>query len=109
MNLFEEICSFNNLLLAFDRVEENGGSPGIDNVTIEEFSIDLKNRLLELRKQLIDGTYPSSPLRKVGLQKPNGKIRWLSIPTVKDRTVQTSAAMALSPILDKEFEAEVPP
>ncbi|MBI4687722.1 MAG: group II intron reverse transcriptase/maturase [Nitrospirae bacterium] len=104
MGLFEEICSFNTLLLAFDRVEENGGSPGIDNVTIEEFSIDLKTRLLELRKQLLDGTYSSSPLRKVGIQKPDGKIRWLSIPTVKDRTIQTSAAMILSPILDAEFE-----
>lgn len=104
MKLFEEICSYKSLLSAFDRVEENGGTHGADNVTIEEFSLNLEKRLLELRKGLLEGTYLPSPLRKVSITKPNGKIRWLSIPTVKDRIAQTSSAMILSPFLDKEFE-----
>ncbi|MEW6418387.1 MAG: group II intron reverse transcriptase/maturase [Nitrospirota bacterium] len=104
MRLFEEICSYNNLLLAFDKVEENEGTYGIDSVTIEEFSVGVEKKLSELRKDLINGTYFPLPLRKVGIPKPNGKIRWLSIPCVKDRVIQTSALMVLSPILDKEFE-----
>ena len=104
MGMFEEIVSYNNLLLAFDRVEENGGSHGVDNVTIEEFSINIENKLSALRKEVIDGTYFPSALRKAGIPKPNGKIRWLSIPTIKDRVIQTSATIVLSPILDKEFE-----
>jgi len=104
MGLFEDICSYDNLLLAFDRVEENAGTCGIDNVTIEEFSCGLQQRLIALRKSLLDGTYNPDALKKVGIPKENDRIRWLSIPTVRDRVVQTSAAMVLDPILDKEFE-----
>lgn len=46
MNLFEEICSCSNLLSAFDRVEENAGGPGVDNVTIEEFSLSRNETLM---------------------------------------------------------------
>ncbi|MEW6419016.1 MAG: CRISPR-associated endonuclease Cas1 [Nitrospirota bacterium] len=104
MSLFEEICSYNNLLLAFDRVEENAGCPGVDNITIEGFSIGLEERLLSLRKELLSGSYEPAALLKVSILKDSGKIRWLLIPTVRDRIVQTSAAMVLDPILDREFE-----
>ncbi|MBI4652156.1 hypothetical protein HY745_12960, partial [Candidatus Desantisbacteria bacterium] len=45
MSLFEDICSYNNLLLAFDRVEENAGTHGVDNITIEDFSVNLQNKI----------------------------------------------------------------
>ncbi len=104
MNLFEEICSYSNLLSAFDRVEENAGGPGVDNVTIEEFSLSLNETLMSLRKNLLDGEYKPEALLKVGIPKDDGGTRWLSIPVVRDRVVQTSAAMVLTPILDREFE-----
>jgi CRISPR-associated protein Cas1 len=104
MRLFEEICSHNNLLFAFDKVEANAGGPGVDNVTIEEFSIGIDKRLSSVKKDLLAGTYNPDALLKVAIPKDNNKIRWLSIPTVRDRIVQTSASMILSPILDKEFE-----
>lgn len=102
MELFEDICSYQNLMLAFERVEDNAGTCGIDNVTIEEFSLDLEKRLIFLRRHLLDGTYVPDALLKVGMPEDNGKIRWLSIPTVRDRVAQTSAAMVLSPILDRD-------
>jgi len=104
MNIFEEICSYSNLLAAFDKVEENAGGPGVDSVTIEEFSLYLDETLLSLRKSLLDGKYKPDSLLKFGILKDDGSMRWLSIPVVKDRVVQTAAAMVLSPILDKEFE-----
>lgn len=104
MNLFEEICSYSNLLSAFDRVEENAGGPGVDNVTTEEFSLSLNETLMSLRKDLLDGKYKPGALLKAGIPKDDGGVRWLSIPAVIDRVVQTSAATVLSPILDREFE-----
>ncbi len=104
MKLFEEICSYSKLLSAFDKVEENAGGPGVDNVTIEEFSLSLNETLMFLRKELLDGRYKPVALRKVGIPKGDGSVRWLSIPAVRDRVVQTSASMVLSPILDREFE-----
>ncbi len=104
MKLFDEICSYNNLLLAFDRVEDNAGVPGIDGVTIEEFSIWLEKKLLLLREQLKNGTYKPDALLKISITEDSGKIRNLSIPTVRDRIVQTSAAIILDRELDEEFE-----
>ncbi len=104
MNLFEEICSYSNILSAFDRVEENAGGPGVDNVTIEEFSLSLNETLMSLRNDLLEGKYKPGALLKVGIPKDDGGVRWLSIPAVRDRVVQTAAAMVLSPILDSEFE-----
>lgn len=104
MGLFEDICSLKNLFLGFDRVEENGGGPGIDHVTVQEFSVDLDKRIISLGKELIDSSYNPAPLMKISIPKDNGKLRWLSIPTVRDRVAQTSAAIVLTPVLDPEFE-----
>ncbi|MCI4626031.1 MAG: CRISPR-associated endonuclease Cas1 [Candidatus Magnetoovum sp. WYHC-5] len=103
MGLFEDICSFRNLCDAFDKVEENAGAPGIDNITIEEFSVSLNSRLTSLRNSLLDKTYRSLPLRKIGIKKSDGTLRKLLIPTVRDRVVQTAACFVLTPLLDKEF------
>jgi CRISP-associated protein Cas1 len=102
--LLETICSYNNLLLAFDKVEDNGGGPGVDNVTCAEFSIGVDSRLLSLRSEVLSGAYRPFPLRLTGFPKANGKIRRLLIPTVRDRVLHTSAAMTLAPMLDREFE-----
>lgn len=72
MNLFEEICSCSNLLSAFDRVEENAGGPGVDNVTIEEFSLSLNETIRSLSKDLLDGKYRPDALLKVGIPKDDG-------------------------------------
>ncbi len=61
MNFFETICSYPNLLEAFERVEENAGGPGVDKVTIEEFSLSLNETLLSLGRELLDGK--NVPLR----------------------------------------------
>lgn len=104
MNLFEAICAYPNLLSAFDRVEDNAGGPGVDKVTIEEFSVSLNERVVSLSRELLEDRYAPDPLLKVGIPKDGGRMRWLAIPTVRDRVVQTSAAMVLTPVLDREFE-----
>jgi len=104
MNLFEEICSYSNLLAAFDKVEENAGGPGVDNITIDEFSLSLDATLMSLRKELLDGKYKPDPLLKFAILKDDESMRWLSIPVVRDRVIQTAAATVLSPVLDREFE-----
>ncbi len=95
MSLFEEICSCSNLLSAFDRVEENAGGPGVDNVTVEEFSLSLNETIMSLSKDLLDGKYRPDALLKVGIPKDDGSVRWLSIPAVRDRVVHTGITIIL--------------
>lgn len=92
---------------AVDRVLRNRGSrtAGIDGKTRqhyldEEKRIELVTSIVtELKKQ----TYRPEPVRRVYIQKANGKQRPLGIPTIKDRVVQQMVRMLLEPIYEATF------
>ena len=102
--LFHQLTALPTLVRAFDRVEENQGAPGVDMETIEEFGAFLEPNLLSLQRELMSGQYRPRPLLRVYIDKEDGTQRPLSIPTVRDRVVQTAATMVLTPVLDPEFE-----
>ncbi len=102
--LMAQICSLANLLRAFDRVEQNQGAPGVDGVTIDEFSIALEPELERLGQELASGRYQPNALLRIHVPKKAGGKRALSIPTVRDRVAQTSAWLVLAPALDEHFE-----
>jgi CRISPR-associated protein Cas1 len=85
-------------------VEENQGGPGVDGVTITDFGVFLDRNLAELRDALVSARYVPQPLLRVAVDKKDGGTRLLSIPTVRDRIAQTSAALVLTPVLDPGFE-----
>lgn len=103
-NLFERVCSLDELLLAFKAVKRNGGAPGIDGITIKEFEEGLDQRLLQLKKELESWTYQPKPVKQVDIPKPDGNgTRRLGIPCIRDRIVQASIKAILEPILDPLF------
>jgi CRISPR-associated protein Cas1 len=102
--LFDQATALTTLARAFDRVEDNGGSPGLDGVSGEEFAADLEARLLDLHHDLRDGRYRPQPLLRFAVKKKAGGERGLSIPAIRDRVAQTAAAIVLGPVLDAEFE-----
>lgn len=101
--LMEEVADPANLNLAWQKVRSNGGAAGIDGVTLGVFLADAKPRAEALRKQLLEGSYRPSPLRRVKIPKPNGGERLLGIPTVQDRVVQQALLQVLQPIIDPTF------
>jgi RNA-directed DNA polymerase len=103
--LMEQVAEQANLNAAWRRVRQNGGAPGIDGITIEEFPALCAGRAETLRGQLLDGSYRPSALRRVTIPKPNGGERQLGIPTVQDRWVQQALLQVLQPILDPTFSA----
>jgi len=102
--LFDHLTTLSTLVLAFEKVEENRGGPGVDSQTVDEFGSDLEQSLRLLREELRAGTYSPLPLLRVYVEKIDGRKRPLSIPTVRDRVAQTAAALVLTPILEPEFE-----
>ncbi|MBF0622224.1 MAG: group II intron reverse transcriptase/maturase [Magnetococcales bacterium] len=101
--LFEDLTGMDALRAGFKAVKRNRGSPGVDGVSIEDFAISLENELIQLRKELLSWTYTSQPVRRVEIPKPNGGVRLLGVPCVRDRVVQASLKSLLEPILDPEF------
>ena len=99
----EKVADPANMNLAWEKVRSNGGAAGVDGITIEAYPRLLEGRSETLRKELLEGRYRPSPLRRVKIPKPNGGERLLGIPTVQDRLVQQALLQVLQPILDPTF------
>ena len=101
--LMEEVGDRANLKAALKRVRHNGGSPGIDGMTVEELPGYLKEHWPRIRDQLLSGTYKPQPVRRVDIPKPDGGVRKLGIPTALDRFVQQSVLQVLQRRWDHTF------
>jgi group II intron reverse transcriptase/maturase len=98
--LWERIFSRHNLFRAVERVQKNGGAPGVDGMTVEEMPVHLKANWESIRAKLEAGRYQPSPVRRVEISKPNGGIRLIGIPTAQDRLIQ----QAIHQVLSLEYE-----
>ena len=104
LNLFEKICSIEQLELAFKAVKRNGGAPGVDGVTVVEFESRLIEELSQLKEELESWSYEPKPVRRVEIPKAGGTgVRLLGIPTIKDRVLHGSIKAVIEPIFEKVF------
>ncbi len=92
-----------NLNAALKRVEQNGGAPGIDGMSVRELRPYLKDHWPELRNQLDAERYQPQPVRRVEIPKPDGGVRLLGIPTVLDRFLQQALQQELSKLFEPRF------
>ena len=102
-NLLERILSRNNLNNAYKRVKANKGAPGVDGMTVEEALPWLKEHGRELTDSILQGKFKPDPVRRKEIPKPDGGVRKLGIPNVKDRIVQQAIAQMLMPIYESLF------
>jgi RNA-directed DNA polymerase len=91
------------MLKAFKAVKKNRGAAGIDKVSIKMFEANLAENLLSLMRELKQGTYQPSPLRRVHIPKGPGKTRPLGIPAVKCRVAQEVVRRLINPTFESRF------
>lgn len=103
MNLLEQVTSFGNLQKAYKQVRRNGGSGGVDQMSIEEFGDWLGKHYQELQSDILQGNYEPQMVRGIKIPKPKGGFRQLGIPTIKDRVVQQAISQVLQPVFDPKF------
>src|SRR5712672_3309416 len=101
--LMEEVCERENRRAALKRVRANQGSPGIDGMTVDELPEYLEQHWPAIREQLLSGTYQPKPVLRVEIDKPDGGVRKLGIPTVLDRFVQQAVQQVLQKQWDPTF------
>ncbi|AOY77507.1 group II intron reverse transcriptase/maturase [Clostridium formicaceticum] len=105
--LYDKVYRTDILMEAWKRVKSNGGVGGIDRITIMDIeSYGVEKFLVEIQKELINGTYHPLPVRRCYIPKNDGKgsKRPLGIPVVKDRVVQMATKIVVEPVFEADFK-----
>ncbi len=102
--LYHHICKEDVLWLAWLKVKRNGGSPGIDGLSIRAIEKEgAVNFLRGIQAELKSKRYYPKPVKRVYIPKSDGKLRPLGLPTIKDRVVQAAVMLILEPIFEEDF------
>ena len=105
-NLYGKVIETETLKCAWQKVKANDGAAGIDGVTIEDVEQSeggVDGFIAEIQRELHEKTYRVSPVKRVYIEKENGKQRPLGIPVVKDRVIQAAVLLIVEPIFEADF------
>jgi len=101
----ESPFTFDELLSAWERVQENEGCAGADGVSVAQFARNFPARLRAALSLIERDAYLPFPLLRIVIEKRAGAAatRTLLVPSVRDRVLQTAAARQLSRSFEEEF------
>jgi len=103
VRLLEMILERRNMFSALKQVRANKGAPGIDKMNVEKIGDYLRRYWPKIKKDLLRGKYRPQPVRRKQIDKPDGGVRLLGIPTVLDRVIQQAIAQIVEQIWDPTF------
>ena len=104
-------CQFKNLAHMIDQSMltqsfhelRKAASAGVDNVTVKMYEENLSTNIQNLHERLRSGQYRASHLRRVYIEKEDGKQRPLSIPVLEDKIAQRAVVAILNRIYEQDF------
>jgi len=96
-DLFENLCSMNNLTLAFKKARKRKTS----KYYVIEFEEKLAENLSDLRIELLFHSYNPKPLKTFIIKDP--KTRKISKSQFRDRVIHHTLCNIIEPIFDKTF------
>lgn len=96
-HLFEDICSFANLLQAAKRAEAGKRLQGC----VGRFRTNLEAELLQLQRELTEQTYAPGPYREKIITRP--KQRMISAAPFRDRVVHHALCGVVMPLFERKM------
>jgi RNA-directed DNA polymerase len=103
-HVMEEIVERGNMRAALRQVRAHQGSPGVDAMRVDDLPDYLKAHWLEIKDQLLHGTYQPQMIKRVEIPKPGRQEkRQLGIPCVLDRLIQQALLQVLQWRWDPTF------
>jgi RNA-directed DNA polymerase len=103
--LYVHVCKMETLREAYALTRKNNGASGIDGVTFEVIEEQGVEAFLEqIQSELVERAYVPLRARRQEIPKDGGKVRVLSIPTIRDRVVQGALKLILEPIFEADFQ-----
>jgi RNA-directed DNA polymerase len=100
--LLHHIYDEERLRRAYFAVEREAAA-GIDGETWKQYGESLKENLEDLSGRLARGAYRARPVRRVYIEKADGRKRPLGVPVLEDKIVQRSVVEVLNAIYEVDF------
>jgi RNA-directed DNA polymerase len=105
--LYDKVYREDILTFAYECCKANGGAAGVDGQRFEDIEEYGRERWLgELTQELKERTYRPQAVRRVYIPKPDGKLRPLGIPAIRDRVAEMAAVLVLEPIFEADLQPE---
>ncbi len=102
--MYVHIVKLETLESSYLDAKRNRGAPGVDEVTFEQIEDLGREKFLgELAIALQSGDYVPQANRRKEIPKEGGKVRVISIPTIRDRVVQGALRSILEPLFEVDF------
>jgi len=102
-SLYDRLLHAEVLEAAFKKVKSSNGAPGLDGQSCKGFALNRADELAVLLNELRTKTYRPEPVRRVEIENPEGGIRRIGIPTVRDRVVEQALKSVMEPIFEEQF------
>ena len=102
--LLEAVISETTIVTAIHNIKSNKGSKtaGVDKVKMEKYLQMPKDEVVGIVQSNLRHYLPK-PARRVYIDKGNGKLRPLGIPTILDRIIQECIRIIIEPICEAKF------
>lgn len=96
-NLFDKLCSLENLKLAFKRARKGKTKKWY----VKEFEVNLEKELMKLKVELEMQSYKPKPLKGFVIRDPKTRIIYAS--AFRDRVIHHALCNLIEPIFERTF------